>query len=75
MSLAETFTEAGYDVTRSWTRDTGDAALLLKPPRVPADLAAVSAIIEEAGASSVPGYPTWLGLRKLVLVVTETPDA
>lgn len=73
MTLAEAFAAQGYEIAREWTRDTGEAALLLKPPSVPADLAAVSAIITGAGAVSADGYPAWMPLRKLVFVVTTAP--
>ncbi len=43
----------------------------MRPPALPADLEAVSAIVAGAGSTMSEGYPTWMPLRKLVLVVTD----
>lgn len=69
-ALSEAFELAGYEITRIWTRDDGTDAMMVRPPTPPADLDAVTEIITGSGAVPVSGYPTWMPLRKLALVVT-----
>lgn len=70
MTLAETFESLGYVVVRSWTRDSGQPALLLQPPSLPVDMAKVELVVSDAGDTFAEGYPQWMALRKLVSVTT-----
>lgn len=73
--VAAALTDAGFTVLRDVKREPGEFAMLVQPPRPKEDLQTVREIVAGAGYAFTDGSPTWLKLRKLVLVSCVGPEA